>query len=148
MRTYPQNSPQAAARIVALAVLADGHPSKIELDVLDSLRAVEQLGLETDGLLAVIRGVCEDLLCAPTRASEATSLLSPATLAVLMAEIESPELRLRVIQLCVAAIAADKQLMHGEAQFLASAAEHWGLQHHLSAFASATPFGRNGFDHE
>ena len=33
MRTYPTNSPQAAGRIVALALLADGHLSKAEVDL-------------------------------------------------------------------------------------------------------------------
>ncbi len=35
MRTYPTNSPEAAARIVALALLADGHLSLIEIDALE-----------------------------------------------------------------------------------------------------------------
>ena len=37
MRTYPCNSPQAAARIVALTVLADRDIGKIELELLDRL---------------------------------------------------------------------------------------------------------------
>ena len=32
MRTYPNNSPQAAARIVALAMLADGQVCKAEIN--------------------------------------------------------------------------------------------------------------------
>ena len=35
MRHYPRNSPQAAGRILALALLSDGHLSKRELDMLD-----------------------------------------------------------------------------------------------------------------
>ena len=35
MRSYPTNSPQAAARIVALTLLADGHVDGIEMDALD-----------------------------------------------------------------------------------------------------------------
>lgn len=34
MRSYPANSPEAAARIVALALVADGHVSLIEIDTL------------------------------------------------------------------------------------------------------------------
>ena len=41
MRTYPTNSPQAAARVVALATLADGHLSRSELGALDRLGAGE-----------------------------------------------------------------------------------------------------------
>jgi len=30
MRTYPRNSPQAAARILALVLISDGHVSRSE----------------------------------------------------------------------------------------------------------------------
>ena len=70
MRTYPNNSPQAAARIVALAMLADAQLCKAEIDVLERLRAhEEQLGLcvaviEADGQVVegeaiVLRAVLE-----------------------------------------------------------------------------------------
>ena len=48
MRTYQNNSPQAAARIVGLAMLADGNVCKAELDVLDRLGAHQQLGLQPE----------------------------------------------------------------------------------------------------
>ena len=62
MRHYPKNSPQAAGRIVALALLADGHLCKRELDVLDQFDAHGQLGLTQGALHAVVHGFCEDLL--------------------------------------------------------------------------------------
>jgi hypothetical protein len=45
MRSYPHNSPEAAARIVALAMLADGHLSKSEFDALERLNIYGRLGL-------------------------------------------------------------------------------------------------------
>jgi len=45
MRSYPANSPQAAARIVALTVLADGDIGDAEIEWLDRLAVHEQLGL-------------------------------------------------------------------------------------------------------
>lgn len=38
MRSYPTNSPQAAARIVALTVVADGDIGDAEIEWLDRLR--------------------------------------------------------------------------------------------------------------
>ena len=38
MRSYPKNSPQAAARIVALVLIADGHVSQSEIDALNHLQ--------------------------------------------------------------------------------------------------------------
>ena len=62
MRTYPSNSPEAAARIVALTMLADGHVCRSEMRALDALHAGAQLQLTPEQLQAVLRGLSEDLL--------------------------------------------------------------------------------------
>ena len=46
MRTYSTGSPHAAARVVALTLLADGHLCQTELDALDQLDVPRQLGLQ------------------------------------------------------------------------------------------------------
>lgn len=50
MRTYPRNSPQAAARIVALAMLADGHVCRSEIEALERCDAAARLGLSRASL--------------------------------------------------------------------------------------------------
>jgi uncharacterized tellurite resistance protein B-like protein len=128
MRSYPVNSPQAAARIVALTLLADGHLCKAELDMLAQQRAAEQLGLSSSELQDIVRVFCEDLLAgARTDWSDACSI-DPRTLAELMAEIDDPELRLKLIKLCVAIVEADDHLAEGEATVLTAAVEHWQMQ--------------------
>ena len=62
MRTYPIDSPQAAARIVALTVLADGDIGQPELDLLDRLAIHEQLGFDRQEFQTVLDSLCEDLL--------------------------------------------------------------------------------------
>ncbi len=128
MRSYPVNSPQAAARIIALTLLADGHLCKAELDVLVQQRAAAQIGLTPTELQEVVRLFCEDLLDgARTDWSDASSI-DPRTLAALMAEIDDPELRLKLIKLCVAIIEVDDHIAAGEATVLAAAVEHWEMQ--------------------
>ena len=74
MRSYPRNSPQAAARIVALLLIADGHVSRSEMDALYGRDIERELGPRTcsksfwsctsvlpgarlgDGLLGAARG--------------------------------------------------------------------------------------------
>ena len=46
MRSYPRNSPEAAARIVALMLISDGHVCSSEFDILKQLGAERELGLE------------------------------------------------------------------------------------------------------
>ena len=57
MRTYPLNSPYAAARIVALTLLADGHLCKAEIDALERLNVHDTLGLGKDELHRVLHSL-------------------------------------------------------------------------------------------
>ena len=40
MRSYAVNSPEAVNRLLALAALADGHVSKVELEALEALSLI------------------------------------------------------------------------------------------------------------
>lgn len=128
MRSYPRNSPQAAARIVALTLLADGHLCKAELDVLDHVGAAAKLGLTTPALQDVVRDFCEDLLASTGPSWSDACSIDSRTLAGLMSEIDDPELRLTVVHLCVAVVEADEHIAAGESAVLAAAVEHWGMQ--------------------
>lgn len=131
MRSYPTDSPQAAARIVALAMLADGHLSKAELETLDRHGAAEALGLTRTQLHEVLHGFCEDLLCAAQMQWSDACHIDPRTLAQLMAEIEDPDLRLKVLDLCVSIVDADDHLADGESVVLCAAVEQWGLHREM-----------------
>lgn len=126
MRTYPTNSPQASARIVALAMLADGHFCKTELDVLARMDADTQLGLKPEELKAIVHTLCEDLFYSSLGSWDPANLDS-STLNTLLAEIDDPELRVKVLALCVAVTEADEHLAEGETRVLSAASKQWGL---------------------
>lgn len=128
MRSYPQNSPHAAARIVALAMLADGNMCKEELDTLDRINAHEKLGLDKAGFHAVVHSFCEDLLAAAHASWGTVCRVDPDSLKVLMKEIDAPELQRKVIELCVSVVEADTYVADSESIVLQAAFEHWGLQ--------------------
>lgn len=127
MRTYPKNSPQAAARLVALAMLADGNMCKSEQDVLAKMDACQQLGLDPQELHQVVHALCEDLLATSDRNWDAACRIDGATISALLAEIDAPVLRLRVLNLCAAVSAADKQWSDGERFFLETAIGDWRM---------------------
>lgn len=131
MRSYPQNSPRAAARIVCLALLADGNLCKKELDILDHLDAPGQLGLDKAGFQAVVHTFCEDLLAAAQASWGDICRVDPRTVSELMAEIDAPELRLKVVELCAAVVQADGHVGEGESIVLLAALQHWGLHHQV-----------------
>lgn len=127
MRHYPPNSPQAGARILALASLSDGNLSTIEVETLDRLQAHHQLGMERTELHQVMNTVCEDLLIAAHGAIQEACQLDARTLSELMAEIDDPDLRLKLLHLCAAVVEADGHLAEGETMVMEAAVEHWGL---------------------
>jgi hypothetical protein len=131
MRSYPTNSPQAAARIVALTLVADGHVDGIELDVLERAGAYQRLGLSRSELHSVLQGFCEDLLQAQQSHWAGASQIEPGTLNQLMAEVEDPALRKTVLSLCVAVAEADRHVADGESFVLVAAVEQWGLHRQM-----------------
>ena len=131
MRTYPHNSPQAAARIVALAMLADGKLCVEEILVLDSVQAHEQLGLSAHQLDAVVTAFCEDLRGSPHSGWGEAGLVDPRTMAGMMAEIDDPALQRQVLRLCISVAEADGLVGESESLVLGAAVEYWGLQREM-----------------
>ncbi len=131
MRTYPNNSPQAAARIIALATLADGHLCKTELDALESVDVQKQLGLSPGELHGIVHTLCEDLLASAQGDWEAACRIDPGTFAALLAEIDDPVLRATILRLCLTVFAADEHLADGERVILTAVVAHWGLHREM-----------------
>lgn len=144
MRKYAQNSPQAAARIVALTLIADGDVGKAELALLEALAVHQQLGLERDALHAVIDTFCHDLLASKQLAWADACPVDEYILKKLMVEIDDPALRRKVLGLCVRLAEVDDHVAEGESIVLSAAVAHWGLHHEmLSPFDAEVlpPFG-------
>ena len=125
MRTYPCNSPEAAARIVALVLIADGHVSNAELDTLNRLDATHMLGLEPDALPGILQTLCEDLQLGAYASGSMVANVDDSALASLMAEVADPVLQRKVLRLALAAARADRHLADGEALVLQAARHHW-----------------------
>lgn len=125
MRTYPSNSPEAAARIVALAMLADGHVCHSEMQALDALHAGERLQLAPAQLRAVLRGLSEDLLASAYPHWGSTCQMDGRALGALLAEVSDPALRATTLALCQHLVQADAHYSPAEERLMARLAQHW-----------------------
>lgn len=126
MRTYPRNSPQAAARIVALALTSDGHVSSAEERALESLDIAGELGLAPSQFAQIVQALCEDQSLANTPFTPPVGQVDGALLVTLIDEIDDPVLRRKVIRLCIAVTIADNYLADGEIALLAAVFNAWG----------------------
>jgi uncharacterized tellurite resistance protein B-like protein len=133
MRSYQLNSAQAAARVLALALLADGRLASEEILMLDYVRAHEQLGLSVHQLDAVVEAFRQDIEEGRHPGWSEESLVDPRTMAGLMAEIDDPVLRKKVLRLCIAVVEADGRVDGSESVVINAAVEHWGLHREMFA---------------
>ena len=131
MRSYPVNSPQAAARIIDLTVVADGDIGAAEIEWLDRLAVHQQLGLGRHELHALLDIFCEDLLSSDQLKWADACPVDERTLADLMGEIQDRALRLKLLRLCVELAQVDAHVGDGESSVLVAAVEHWGLHHEM-----------------
>lgn len=127
MRSYPRNSPEAAARIVALVLISDGHVCSSEFDILKQLGAERELGLEPQLLPHIVHTLCEELLAGGYETGSLMGNVDDRALASLMAEISDPALQRKVLRLSLAAARADGHLSDGETLVVEAAQHHWKL---------------------
>jgi hypothetical protein len=124
-RRYPRNSPQAAGRILAIALLANGDIKDVEWQRLADIKAFERLDLHGLQWHVVLDELCEDLMSGIRPGRDC--LIDGPTLAAWLDEIDDARLQALVIQLCAQVIEADGEVQPGESLVLRSALERWVL---------------------
>lgn len=123
LRAYPSGSPRAKARLVALALLADGRLEDSELEALDRNGAFVRLGISRSDFFEVMSDFCADLVRLPD--GKGNVLLTPVMLAGLFSEVENGEDRTKLLQLLFELAHSDGMISDNEASLLRQAIEHW-----------------------
>jgi tellurite resistance protein len=140
LRTYRRNSPQAAARIVALVLIADGHVSRREEQVLEKLNISRELGLDPAEFARIVQALCEDQAVAHP-SSSVVGHADAAAIETLLSEIDDPALRNRTIRLCLAVASADNHLADGEIATLAAILNAWKPRPVIATNTRGSPVG-------
>lgn len=123
MKSHPVNSPEAAARVLAMAMLADGQYSMTEIRSLDRQQVPTRLGLSAEAFKSVVDSFCEDLLLAS--GGQWTGEVDPATRQQIMNEITDRSLQDLILQQCEAVMLADGHLADGEVELLDALSASW-----------------------
>lgn len=130
MRNYDMNTPDALARIIVAAMLADGGLDKTELDSLDRNDVVRRLGMSMQNFDRVVHEFCEDMQVAALRDHGGQLALDRATINQLLSEVGSPELQIAVLGMMLDIAGADARLSPGELTLVSQAMTRWGLELH------------------
>ena len=127
MHSYPENSPEAAARVIALLLISDGHVSRSEMDALYGLDIERELGLDPGAFARVLRTLCEDLLMGTHERRVLTGSVNAETLSALLNDVSNPELQDMVLHFASTAVAADHHVAAAEAWIMEAALAQWRL---------------------
>lgn len=126
MRQYETDSAQAAARVLALALLADGGLDQAELRSLARTNLVRQLGMSDEAFETVLRNYCHDVLQGTNYIDGMHLRLSSEIMQSLLDDIRDPGLQWMLMGAMREIADANDVISVGEAALLAAAAERWG----------------------
>lgn len=126
LRTYAVDSPRAKARLLVLALFADGRVDAAELDSLAKYQTFAELGISREDFFQVLYDFCADAAGLPE--GSGTYLMSPADLDRLFAEVCCAGERQRLLRLMFDVIRSDGHLAESEARLFWRALDAWRLR--------------------
>ena len=127
MRHYPSDSPEAMARIAALALLADGAIDLSEIESLERHNIVDRLGLDQAGFDKVVHEFCEDMLTYAHRMASGQLELDQDAITQLLGDIRNPLLQKKLLRAMLDIVNADGRLAGSEAVLVSKAMKLWEI---------------------
>lgn len=125
MRQYATNSAEAAARILALTILADGGLDRTEVEVLSRSEAAERISMDERAFEGVLQAYCQDLQQGAEYLDGIALRLAPDILRLLLEEIQDPAFQALILKTMHDIVHADGVRTEEEATLLSHAAAVW-----------------------
>jgi hypothetical protein len=123
---YPVDSPRAKARLIVLALFADGRVDALELNSLARRGVFAELGLTGEDFFQVLYDFCADATGLPE--GRGSYLMSPALLDTMFDEVSDTGERQKLVRLIFDVIRSDGHLAEGEARLFWKALDSWRLR--------------------
>jgi len=127
VRKYTNNTPEASARVVALALMADGAIDRNEILLLERQNVLALLGLDNERFDSIYYGYCTDMLASAQRNASGQLELDKPGIKALLDEISDPPLQKKILRIMLDIVNADHRLTTGEASLIALTLEGWNM---------------------
>ncbi len=151
LRTYSTNSPRAKARLVVLAMLADGRLDDAELRSLSQHGTMAEIGISHEEFMEVLYEFCADVEQLPN--GDGNYLLPAAAIEQLFREIDNQSERQTLLRQIFNMIRSDGHLSDSEADLFWHAIDTWKFRavdtvgalraHRQRPSAASTPLSTN-----
>lgn len=127
MRHYPSNSQEAMARIISLALMADGAIDLTEIESMKRHEIIKCLGLNDRQFDKVFHDFCDDMMAFAHHGPSGQPELDHKTLDTLLGEIQDPQLQNRLLSAILNVVNSEGSLSVGEIRLVSRAMACWGL---------------------
>ena len=128
MRHYDTDSTPAAARLLALTVLADGGLDRNEVDAMMHTDLVRRLSIGTVEFERILREYCDDVLSSANYLDGMRLKVADEVLDLLLEDITDPALQQALLHTMQEIVSADGVETSAEVDVLARALEKWGAR--------------------
>lgn len=125
MRHYETDSRPAAARLLALTVLADGGLDRNEVETLMAADLARRLGIGSVEFERILREYCDDLLASAHYLDGMRLKVADEVLDLLLEDIADPVLQQALLRTMQDIVSADGVETSAEVDVLARALEKW-----------------------
>ena len=123
---YPDNSPQALLRVLALFIISDGEVADAELDTVEGLGVLASLGGDRETFARVFDAYCDDLIVhAGTR--RRVALADSDWVAAVLAPVTDPAKRRVLAQTLLLVARSDGWFADVELKVVRQVLDAWGL---------------------
>jgi len=126
MKTYPADSPEAMARVLAMVMLADARLDDRELQALERLDLLRLIGLTREQFSQVVKDFCDELLAAGTAGGK-INLMDKARIDAIVDGVQDERKRTDAASMALILMKADQQFHDAELALLRYTLGRWGL---------------------
>ncbi|MCA3131201.1 MAG: hypothetical protein ACK5YW_08460 [Betaproteobacteria bacterium] len=126
MKTYPADSPEAMARVLAMVMLADARLDDRELQALERLDLLRLIGLTREQFSQVVKDYCDELLAAGAAGGK-INLMDKARIDTIVDGVQDERKRTDAASMALILMKADQQFHDAELALLRYTLGRWGL---------------------
>jgi uncharacterized tellurite resistance protein B-like protein len=126
LTSYPDNSPEAMLRVIAMFIVSDGEVADAELDAVDRLGVLTAVGGDRETFARVFDSYCDDLIAhAGTR--RLVALADADWVAANLARVTDPASRRLLAQTLLVVARSDGWFADAELDVFRRVLDQWGL---------------------
>jgi len=126
LTVYPDNSPEALLRVLAMFIVSDGEVADAELDICERLGVLAAVGGDRETFARVFDTYCDDLIVhAGTR--RMVALADAEWVAAILVPVTDPASRRLLAQTLLVVARSDGWFADAELKVVRQMLDHWGL---------------------